>query len=100
MAKLRELAPEMRGCAVLGPDGEVLAATAEPRRWAEGARQLFAAADEAGGRPADHVHVATGDGEVFAVRESGHTIVAVSERFVLASLMVFDLRTALRELER
>jgi hypothetical protein len=44
------------------------------------------------------VHVATGDGEAFCVREAGLTAVAVTERFILASLMIVDMRNALREL--
>jgi hypothetical protein len=58
----------------------------------------MAAADAAGAEPVAHAHVATGDGEAFCVREAGLVAVAVAERFTLASLMLFDMRTALREL--
>jgi hypothetical protein len=59
---------------------------------------LLGEADLAGEGPADSLHVATEDGEVFAVRHGDLTMVAVSERFALASLMLFDIRTVLRDL--
>jgi hypothetical protein len=88
----------MRGCAILADDGEVLAASGNTQRWGEAGRDLVAAADAAGGEPVAHAHVATGDGEAFCVRESGLTAVAVTERFTLASLMLFDMRITLRQL--
>ena len=88
----------MRGCAILDSAGQVLAASGDPEPWGESARELIAAADGAAGKPVAHAHVATGDGEAFCVREGGLTAVAVTERFTLASLMLFDMRIALREL--
>lgn len=99
VAYLKEISPELRGCAIIDPNGHVLAATGEDSEsWTDPARELVAAADAATGEPAAHVHVATGDGEVFAVRYGKLTAVAVAERFVLSSLMAFDLRAVLREL--
>lgn len=99
LAFLVEMSPDLRGAAVLGPEGAVLAATGEePERWGEDAAALFAAADAAEGVPVEQVHVATEQGEVFAIRSQGLAAVAVSERFALASLMLFDLRSVLREL--
>jgi hypothetical protein len=98
VAYLREISPEMRGCAVLTDAGEVLAASGNIERWAEAGRDLVAAADAAGGQPVAHAHIATGDGEAFCVREAGLTAVAVAERFTLSSLMIFDMRNALRKL--
>jgi predicted regulator of Ras-like GTPase activity (Roadblock/LC7/MglB family) len=98
--RLREMSADLRGCALLGPDGQVLAATGERDRWAAPAADLLAAGDEAGDEQASQVHVATEDGEAFAVREGGLTMVAVAERFTLASLMVFDMRAVLRDLAR
>lgn len=94
------MSADLRGCALLGAGGQVLAATGERDRWGAAAADLLTAADEAGGEPAGHVHVAAEDGEVFAVREDGLTMVAVTERFTLASLMVFDMRAVLRDLAR
>ena len=45
-----------------------------------------------------HAHIATGDGEAFCVREAGLTAIAVADRFTLSSLMIFDMRNALRRL--
>jgi hypothetical protein len=100
VGRLREMSADLRGCALLGPGGELLAATGEADRWGEPARELLSAADEAGDEAATQVHVATEDGEVFAVREDGLAMVAVADRFTLASLMLFDLRTVLRGLVR
>jgi len=98
---LAEMSPDLRGAAILGPGGEVLAATGEEReRWGEDAEALFAAADEAEGAPVEQVHIATEQGEVFAIRNAGLAAVSVTDRFALASLMLFDLRSALRQLAR
>ncbi len=96
---LEEISRELRGCAILSEGGDLLAASGEdPEAWGDPARELMAAADAAGGEPVAHAHVATGDGEAFCVREGGYVAVAVTERFTLASLMIFDMRTALRRL--
>ncbi|HEX6783003.1 MAG TPA: hypothetical protein VF125_13385 [Solirubrobacterales bacterium] len=99
LALLAEMSPDLRGAAIVGPEGEVLAATGEEReRWGEDAATLFAAADEAEGVPVEQVHIATEQGEVFAIRNAGLAAVSVTERFALASLMLFDLRSTLRQL--
>ena len=100
VARLRELSSEIRGAAILHEDGAVLAATGAPERWAEPALALLAAADRAAREPALQAHVGTEDGEVFAVRERGLAAIVVAERFSLASLMTWDLRSVLRELAR
>ena len=100
VARMSEMSAELRGCAVLDRGGRALAASGDARRWARAGSALLTAADAAGDRPALHVHVATEDGEAFAVRHRGLAIVAVAERFVLASLMIFDMRAVLRELAR
>ena len=98
VARLKEMSSDLRGCAVYDAEGEVLAASGEREPWQEPGRAFFAAADAAGEEPAIHVHVATEDGEVFGVRHQGLGMVAVAERFTLASLMIFDMRAVLREL--
>lgn len=99
LAFLTEMSPDLRGAAVLGPAGEVLAASGEePERWREDAAALFAVADAAEGVPVEQVHIATEQGEVFAIRSGGLAAVSVADRFALASLMLFDLRSMLREL--
>jgi hypothetical protein len=96
---LAEMSPDLRGAAILGPEGEVLAVTdGDAGRWEDDAAALFAAADEAEGAPVEQVHIATEQGEVFAIRNAGLAAVSVTERFALASLMLFDLRSVLRQL--
>jgi predicted regulator of Ras-like GTPase activity (Roadblock/LC7/MglB family) len=95
---LQEISPELRGCAILSADGAVLAASGDADRWGEAGRDLISAADAAGGEQVAHAHVATGDGEAFCVREGELTAVAVADRFTLSSLMIFDMRNALRRL--
>jgi len=98
VAYLQEISPEMHGCAVLSESGDLLAASGNIERWGEAGRDLIAAADAACGEPVAHAHIATGDGEAFCVREGGLTAVAVADRFTLSSLMIFDMRNALRRL--
>lgn len=95
---LEDVSRELRGCAILTDDGEVLAASGDSEAWGEAGRELIAAADAAGGEPVAHAHVATGEGEAFCVREGGYVAVAITDRFTLASLMTFDIRIVLRRL--
>ena len=80
------------------PTGAVLAASDQPNRWREDAAALLAVADRAGEEPVEQVHIATEQGEVFALRHAGLAAVAVTERFALASLLFFDMRSVLRDL--
>jgi hypothetical protein len=96
---MEEMSVGLRGCAVLDGDARALAASGESVVWADAGRALLAAADAA--RPeasAQQVHVATEDGEVFAVRHGYLAMVAVTERFPLASLVASDMRAILRDL--
>ncbi len=98
LAFLTEMSPYLRGAAILDAEGAVLAASGDAEDWGEAARALLAAADAADPEPAEQAHVGSESGEVFALRHEGLVAVAVTERFALASLMLFDLRQALREL--
>lgn len=98
VARMREMSADLRGCAVLGSRGEALATSGDRERWEEACRALLEAADAAGGEQASQLHVATEEGEVFAVRHRGLAMVAVGDRFALASLMLSDMRMVLREL--
>lgn len=101
LALLTEMSPDLRGATILDLHGKVLAASGEePERWAEGAAALLAVADAAGDEPVEQIHVATEQGEVFALRNAGLTAVAVTNRFALASLTFFDLRATLLDLSR
>ena len=98
LAYLAEMSPDLRGAAILDSDGSVLAALDSPERWAEDVAALLAVADRAEAAPAEQVHIATEQGEVFAIRHAGFAAVAVTERFALASLLFFDMRSILRDL--
>jgi hypothetical protein len=98
--QLEEMAADVRGCALLDGDGKVIAASgATDRRgdWAEAVAELLDAADSIRDEPAQRVHVGTEEGEVFAVRQNGLAMVAVTDRFTLGSLLVSDMRVVLRE---
>lgn len=98
LAYLTEMSIDLRGAAILADDGSVLAASGTPGRWAEDAAALFEVSDRAGGEPVEQVHIGTEQGEVFALRAAGLAAIAVTERFALASLTFFDLRSLLRDL--
>jgi predicted regulator of Ras-like GTPase activity (Roadblock/LC7/MglB family) len=98
LAFLTEMSPDLRGGAILAADGTLLAASDKPARWHEDAAKLLAIADAAGAEPVEQVHIATEQGEVFAVRAHGLAAVVVADRFALASLLLFDMRATLRDL--
>lgn len=98
LAFLAELSPDLRGAAILSGDGAVLAASGHPDRWHEDVAALFGAADRAGSEPVEQLHIATEQGEIFALRDAGLTAVAVTDRSALASLLFFDMRSVLRDL--
>ncbi len=98
LAYLTEMSPDLRGGAILGPEGAVLAASGRSERWGEDAAALLALADRAGDEPVEQVHIATEQGEVFAARNAGLTAIVVTDRFALASLLLFDMRAILRDL--
>jgi predicted regulator of Ras-like GTPase activity (Roadblock/LC7/MglB family) len=98
LAFLTEMSPDLRGAAIIGSEGAVLAASGAPGHWREGVTALFEVADRAGGEPVEQVHIGTEQGEVFALRHAGLAAVAVTERFALASLTFFDMRSLLRDL--
>lgn len=98
LAYLAEMSPDLRGAAIVDSDGSVLAASGSPDRWREDVATLLEVADRAGGEPVEQIHIATEQGEVFALRHAGLAAVAVTDRFALASLTLFDMRSLLRDL--
>ncbi len=98
LALLGEMSPDLRGGAILDSEGSVLAASSSPERWREDAATLFDVADRAGSEAVEQLHIATEQGEVFALRHRGLAAVAVTDRFALASLLFFDMRSVLRDL--
>jgi hypothetical protein len=98
VSRLVEMSADVRGGAVLDGDGNALAASGDPEPWGRAGADLLAAADAAEGGPATSVHVATEEGEAYAVRAGELAMVAVTDRFALASLILFDIRSVLRDL--
>jgi hypothetical protein len=88
---LRELSADIRTGVVLTHDGTLLAG---PDGLAEPARDLFADAGEA-----SELQVVTRDGDVFAARSDRHQIAVVTGRFALPSLIRYDLKLVLADLE-
>jgi predicted regulator of Ras-like GTPase activity (Roadblock/LC7/MglB family) len=98
LAYLREMSPDLRGGAILAGDGAVLAASGDAERWREDGAALLEVADRAGAETVEQVHIATEQGEVFALRHAGLAAIAVTDRFALSSLLFFDMRSVLRDL--
>jgi hypothetical protein len=105
LAYLGELSTDIRAAAVLDSAGAVAAQTGFDEREPDAVRGLVGdlfdgAARAAGGDHApDQVEVALPEGVVFAVRERGWTLAVVAGRFALSSLMFFDLRMVIRDLD-
>lgn len=96
---LAELEPELRGAVVFDREGAVLECSVPAASgFADAAATLVHELDTCGDEPIDSCHIASDDSEVFVVREAGLTLVAVAARFVLASLMTYDIRMTLRDL--
>jgi hypothetical protein len=98
LAMLGEMSADMRAGAILGSGGEVLASDGPAEAWAERVGAVLEQADSATGDGAEHIHVSTEAGELFLTRRDGLTAVVITERFVLASLMSFDMRSVLTDL--
>lgn len=97
---LAEMEPELRAAALFAGDGETgeLLASTGDSGWAADAAELLGALREASRGEFDSAHIALDQGEVFVATEAGYTLVATTQRFVLASLTGFDARMCLRDL--
>ena len=99
---LGELSTDIRASVVMSADGRTAAASTPVEagdRLRELTQQLFERADAADSQVVTQVEVSTGDGAVFAVRDERWTIGVVTGRLALSSLMFYDLRTVLGDLE-
>jgi hypothetical protein len=90
--RLLTMSPEIRDGVVLGADGRRLAGS---RTLAAPARELLSQA----GDDAAEVEVGTRRGTVFAARADRRAIAVVTARSALSSVMLYDLRMTLRELD-
>jgi predicted regulator of Ras-like GTPase activity (Roadblock/LC7/MglB family) len=99
---LGELSTDIKASVVVSADGRTAAAS-RPGEHGDQLRELtgelFERADAADADPVSQVEVATGDGAVFALRGERWTLAVVTGRFALSSLMFYDLRSVLGDLE-
>ena len=104
-ARLCELSTDAREAVLLDAAGALAGSTIEDRATAEQlgglARELFEAVDSAGvpGDPPEQVEAHVPRGAVFASRTPLWTLAVVARRAALSSLMLYDLRAVLLELE-
>jgi hypothetical protein len=91
LAYLRELSTDIRGAVVLDQEGMVVAGDEE---LGEPARRLIGAIE------AKAVEVRLGGPFIFGVRGTRFSLAVVATRFALSSLMLYDLRKTLEDLER
>lgn len=96
---LGELSTDILAAVILDRTGGLAAATEREHTRAARMRERAIELFERAGEGVAQVEVTTQDGGVFAVREHGWTIVAVTGRFALPSLTFFDLRSVLSDLE-
>ena len=99
---LGELSTDIKASVVLSADGRTAAASRPGEagdRMRELTQQLFERADAADSQVVTQIEVSTGAGAVFAVRDERWTIGVVTGRFALSSLMFYDLRSVLGDLE-
>lgn len=95
---LSGLEAELKGAAIFSAGDEMLACTVADPGWGPAALELLKALRTSAEGDLDSSHVATEEGEVFVVTEGDLALVAVTARFVLASLTTFDMRMSLRDL--
>lgn len=103
LRRLAERSPEVRAAIVLAEDGSLAAVEPGDEGLGERLRELTLAmiegADGAEGDPPAEIEVATPAGAVYVVRE-GATLTVVAGRFSLSSLLRYDVRAALADLDR
>ena len=105
--RLRGLSADVRAAVLVDAAGSLAGASDDDhdhaRELAELARRLFEEVDRAtrdwDTEPPEQVEVQIPGGAVFASRTPSWTLAAVARRGALSSLMLYDLRAVLRELE-
>jgi predicted regulator of Ras-like GTPase activity (Roadblock/LC7/MglB family) len=99
---LSELSTDIKASVIVSADGRTAAASRPGEagdRLRELTEQLFEYADAADDRAVTQVEVSTGDGAVYAVRDERWIVGVVAGRFALSSLMFYDLRSVIGDLE-
>ena len=103
LSYLDELSTDVRAAVLVDEAGGPVAhigADDAGERLGELAVELFERADRAAGKPVPQLEVTTAAGAVFGVRSAGWTLVVVSGRFAMPSVMFYDLRNVLADLGR
>jgi hypothetical protein len=99
---LARTGPDVKAAIVLGEAGELAAHSEGPGRESalrELVTNLFERAGTAAGGRVDQLEISTGAGTVFAMRRRRFSIAVVTGRLALSSLVMFDLRMVLIDLE-
>jgi hypothetical protein len=97
LENLAELEPELVSAGIFR-DREPVAVTSGADGWSSTAIEVIESVAAASpDEKVDSAHIACAEGEVFVVSDSGLELVAVTGRFVLASLTSYDMRMALRD---
>jgi hypothetical protein len=103
LAYLGELSTDIRAAALLDSSGALAASSGVPDGRAgqlgDLLAQLFDEATAAGGEAPSQIEISLPEGVVFAVRENGWTLGVVAGRYALSSLMFYDLRMVIRDLD-
>jgi predicted regulator of Ras-like GTPase activity (Roadblock/LC7/MglB family) len=105
LADLMEISSQVERAVVLDGEGGVAAASTASRegaeRMARAAREAMAAAETVRpGAPVAQLEASTRAGTLFVVREAGRTIAATTGCSPTAGLVLYDLRTCLRTVDR
>jgi hypothetical protein len=90
------LSTDIHACVLLDADGRFVAVDEAHADSGEHVAELGRELLERSGAP--QIEVSTGTGVVYALRLGGWTLVAVTGRFALSSLVFFDMRRTLGEL--
>lgn len=89
---------ELQAAAIFDAAGKPLAiSTGVDSSWESAAQGLWAEADKGAG-PVATIHVGGPDGEVFGLRYGDLSVVGVSGRYSLGSLILMDMKMALHDL--
>jgi hypothetical protein len=104
LSYLDELSTDIRAAVLLDEAGAAAAhkgaAEESAARLRELAVELFDRAERAAGEPVPQLEVSLPDGAVYGVRDGRWTLVVVTGRFALSSVMFYDLRNVLSDLGR
>ena len=103
LRSLGDISSEVRAAIVLDADGSLAAADPDDgdlgERLRESALAVLETAEGADGERPAEIEAATAGGTVYLVRGGGRSLAVVAGRLALSSLMRYDLRRILADLE-